>query len=84
MALTGPFSIYLDIIIDSFVLQSVITALGGFDIIITNITSFQSTVSSHLISILVFCCYNCLDLYHAQSFFPVFFICFPSSLEQEK
>ena len=33
---------------------------------------------------IVFCCYNCLDLYHAQSFYPVFFICFPSSLEQEK
>ena len=30
-----------------------------------------------------FCCYNCLDLYHAQSFFLVFVTCFPSSLEQE-
>ena len=31
-----------------------------------------------------FCCYNCLDLYHTQSFFPVFVTCFPSSLEQEQ
>ena len=30
-----------------------------------------------------FCCYNCLDLYHAQSFFQVFVTCFPSSLKQE-
>jgi hypothetical protein len=30
-----------------------------------------------------FCCYNCLDLYHAQSFFQVFVNCFPSSLKQE-
>ena len=31
-----------------------------------------------------FCCYNCLDLNHAQSFLPVFVNCFPQSLEQEK
>ena len=31
-----------------------------------------------------FCCYNCLDLCHAQSFFLVFITCFPSSLEQEQ
>ena len=31
-----------------------------------------------------FCCYNCLDLYHAQSFFQVFVTCFPSSLKQEQ
>ena len=31
-----------------------------------------------------FCCYNCLDLYHTQSFFPVFVTYFPSSLEQEQ
>ena len=30
-----------------------------------------------------FCCYNCLDLYHAQSFFLVFVTCFPTSLQQE-
>jgi hypothetical protein len=30
-----------------------------------------------------FCCYNCLDLYHAQSFFQVFVTFFPSSLKQE-
>ena len=29
-------------------------------------------------------CYNCLDLYHTQSFFPVFVACFPSSLEPEQ
>ena len=31
-----------------------------------------------------FCCYNFLDLYHAQSFFQVFVTCFPSSLKQEQ
>ena len=31
-----------------------------------------------------FCCYNCLDLYHAQSFFQVFVTCFPSSLKQKE
>ena len=52
--------------------------------------------TTHLISVLdilccrkknwkkIFCCYNCLDLHHAQSFFLVFISCCPCSLELEQ
>ena len=36
---------YVDIIIDSIVLYNIIIAIGGFGIILENLTSFQSTVS---------------------------------------
>ena len=45
MAVRGPFSMYVDMIIDYTIFYYVVVALGGFKIIIENITSFPSTVS---------------------------------------
>ena len=51
MAFTGPFLYYLDMIVDGIVLHEVIVALGGFQLIVDNITSFPATVSLHLTTI---------------------------------
>ena len=46
MAIKGPFALYVDMIIDYTIFYYVVLALGGFKIIIENITSFPSTVST--------------------------------------
>ena len=48
MAIRGPFTLYVDMIIDYTIFYYVVVALGGFTIIFENITSFPSTVSSTL------------------------------------
>ena len=48
MALTGPFTYYLDLIIDSFLLANFVKALDGVGNIIENYRSFPSTVSINL------------------------------------
>ena len=53
MAFTGPFLYYLDMIVDGIVLHEVIVALGGFQLIFDNITSFPATVSLHLTTFFV-------------------------------
>ena len=45
MALKGPFTYYLDMIIDSFLLANFIQALDGIGNVIQNYNSFPSTVS---------------------------------------
>ena len=60
MAFTGPFLYYLDMIVDGIVLHEVIVALGGFQLIVDNITSFPATVSLHLSTI------NCFVAFHKQ------------------
>ena len=49
MAIRGPFTLYVDMIIDYTIFYYVVVALGGFTIIIENITSFPSTVSVTLV-----------------------------------
>ena len=46
MAIRGPFASYTDMIIDYTIFYYVVVALGGFEIIFDNITSFPSTVSA--------------------------------------
>ena len=46
MAIKGPFALYVDMIIDYTIFYYVVLALGGFKIILENITSFPSTVST--------------------------------------
>ena len=47
MALKGPFTYYLDMIIDSFLLANFIQALDGIGNVIQNYNSFPSTVSGN-------------------------------------
>ena len=48
MALKGPFTYYLDMIIDSFLLANFIKALDGIGNVIQNYNSFPSTVSRNI------------------------------------
>ena len=45
MVIRGPFALYVDMIIDYTIFYHVVVALGGFKVIIQNITSFPSIVS---------------------------------------
>ena len=54
MVIRGPFALYVDMIIDYTIFYHVVVALGGFKVIIQNITSFPSIVSIRFKDRLIF------------------------------